>query len=92
MKGLYRQTKSPTRKQILSYVDQLCLQIENDKKAIYDTLEIFTDYIEMKGETKKFAEYRSAKFGSLTQIPTRWSVFWKFIKDKYLQLKKKLDY
>ena len=28
--------------------------------------------------------------GSATGIPTRWSVFCKFFKDNYLQLKKKL--
>ena len=73
-------------------MDQLFLQMENDKKAIYDTVEIVMDYIDMKGDTKWFAEYRSDKLGSLTQIPTRWSVFWKACKNKYLQFKKILDF
>ncbi len=73
-------------------MDQLYLQMENDKQAIYDAVAIVTDYIDMKGDTVRFAEYRSEKFGSVTQIPTRWSVFWNSIKDKYLKLKKVLDF
>jgi hypothetical protein len=46
----------------------------------------------MQGEFDNFAEYRQKLFGLDTEIPTRWSVFSKFCKTKYLKLKKKLDF
>ena len=73
-------------------MDQLLLQMENNNRAVYDAVAIITDYIEMKRDTIKFAEYRSTKFGLHAGIPTRWSKFSKFIKDRYLKLKKRLDY
>ena len=69
-------------------MDQLLLQMENNNRAVYDAVAVITDYIGMKGDTAKFAEYRSAQFGLDSQISTRWIKFQKFIKDKYLQLKK----
>ena len=73
-------------------MDQLLLQMENNNRAVYDAVAVITDYISMKGDTTKFAEYRSTQFGLDAQIPTRWSVFQKFIKDSYLKLKKVLDF
>ena len=73
-------------------MDQLLLQMENNNRALYDAVAIITDYIAMKGDTTKFAEYRSTQFGLDAGIPTRWSKFQKLIKDKYLQLKKVLDF
>jgi hypothetical protein len=46
----------------------------------------------MQGEFENFAEYREKVLGLSAEIPTRWSVFQKFCKDRYLQLKKKLDF
>ena len=60
-----------TQKQILEYLDQLWLNIQNNQQAIYDLRD---------------------ELGSLTQIPTRWSVFRKSIKDKYLKAKKSIAY
>ena len=73
-------------------MDQLLLQMENNNRAVYDAVAVITDYISMKGDTTKFAEYRSTQFGLDAQIPTRWSKIKKFIKDKHLQLKKVLDF
>jgi len=69
-------------------MDQLLLQMENNNRAVYDAVAVITDYIGMKGDTTKFAEYRSTQFGLDSRIPNRWSQFKKFIKDRYLQLKK----
>jgi len=87
-----KSNKALTRKQILSYLDQLSLQIDNNQREIYDLTRIFQDYMNMQGEFENFAEYRETILGLSTQIPTRWSVFKKFCKDRYLQLKKKLDF
>jgi hypothetical protein len=48
--------------------------------------------MQMQGEFDNFAEYRQKIFGLDAGIPTRWSVFSKFFKNIYLQLKKKLDF
>jgi len=49
------------------------------------------DYIAMRGNDHKLNEYmRKKHLGSSAEISTRWSVFSKFFKDTYLQLKKKL--
>jgi hypothetical protein len=48
--------------------------------------------MEMQGQFENFAEYRQKVLGLDAQIPTRWSVFRKFFKNKYLQLKKILDF
>ena len=48
--------------------------------------------MEMQGEFVHFAEYREKLFGLSTEIPTRWSVFSKFLKDRYLKLKKVLAF
>ena len=84
--------KALTRKQIKNWMDQLSLQIENNQRAVYDLCQTLTDYMHMQGEFDNFAEYRQKLFGLDAGIPTRWSVFSKFCKTKYLKLKKKLDF
>ena len=84
--------KSLTRKRILSYLDQLSLQVENNQREIYELTRVFKDYMAMQGEFENFAEYREKVLGLSAEIPTRWSVFSKFLKTKYLQLKKVLDF
>jgi len=65
--------------------------IENNQRAIYDLSQVLTDYIAMRGNDHKLNEYmRKKHLGSSAEISTRWSVFSKFFKDTYLQLKKKL--
>jgi len=50
-----------------------------------------TDYIAMRGRENQLNDYmREKHLGSDAGISTRWSVFLKFFKDKYLQLKKSL--
>ena len=53
---------------------------------------MFTDYVEMRKQSEKLNSYVKLKhqLGSDAGIPTRWSVFRKSIKDKYLKLKKNL--
>ena len=76
------------------YIAQLEMQVKNNQQAVYDIAQIFSDYAEMRGKTNAFKRYNHKKygFGSDAEIPTRWSVFFKFCKDRYLQLKKKLDF
>jgi hypothetical protein len=81
-----------TRKQILTYLDQLTLQIENNKREVYELTRVLKDYMAMQGEFENFAEYREKLLGLSAEIPTRQSVFFKSIKDKYLQIKKILDF
>ena len=87
-----KQNKALTRKQIKNWLDQLSLQIENNQRAIYDLCQTLNDYMHMQGEFDNFSEYRQKVFGLDAEIPTRWSEFSKFCKDKYLKLKKKLDF
>jgi len=77
---------------LLDYLGQLEIQVKNNQQAVYDIAQIFSDYAEMRGKTNAFKRYNHKKygFGSSAEIPTRWSVFSKFFKDKYLQLKKNL--
>ena len=85
--------KKATYKEMMSYLDQTNLLIDNNQKAIYDLSQVLTDYIEMKGHSSKLNDYmRKKHLGSDARIPTRWSVFCKYIKDKYLQLKKTLAF
>ncbi len=55
---------------------------------------MFTDYVEMTGKSEKLNKFIEQKYqlGSDAGIPTRWSVFFKSLKDKYLKLKKKLAF
>ena len=84
--------KALTRRQIHNRLDQISLQIDNNQKAVYDLCRTLSDYMHMQGEFDNFSEYRLELLGLSAGIPTRWSVFSKFFKAKYLQLKKKLDF
>ena len=84
-------TKKATYRQMMDYLDQTNLRIENNQRAVYDLSQVLTDYVEMRKKSKALNDFMSKKhLGSDAQIPTRWSVFSKFFKDRYLQLKKKL--
>ena len=83
-------TKKVTYKQLMNYIEQLELQVQNNQKAVYDVSGLLNEYVEMKKDVKKLQNHMKKRFGSDAQIPTRWSVFFKFIKNKYLQLKKVL--
>ena len=85
--------KKATYRQMMDFLDQTNLRIENNQRAIYDLSQVLTDYIELRGKSKALNDFMQKKHsGSDAGIPTRWSVFCKYIKDKYLQLKKKLDF
>ena len=76
---------------MMGYLDQTNLRIENNQKAVYDLSQVLTDYIEMRGDGVKLNTWMKEKhLGSDAGIDTRWSVFFKFFKDRYLQLKKRL--
>ena len=83
-------SKKVTYKQLMEYIAQLETQVKNNQQAVYDIAQIFSDYAEMRGKTNAFKRYNHKKygFGSAAEIPTRWSVFCKYCKDRYLQLKK----
>ena len=67
--------------------------IDNNQRAIYDLSQVLTDYISMNGDGYKLNSFMQNKhLVSDAEIPTRWSVFSKFFKTKYLKLKKKLDF
>ena len=85
-------SKKVTYKQLMDYIGQLEMQVKNNQQAVYDVAQIFSDYADMRGKTNAFKRYNHKKygFGSDAEIPTRWSVFCKFFKDRYLKLKKKL--
>ena len=83
-------TKKVTYKQLMNYIEQLELQVQNNQKAVYDVSGLLNEYVEMKKDVKKLQSHMKKRFGSDAEIPTRWSVFSKFIKNKYLQLKKVL--
>ena len=69
------------------------MNLENNKRAVYDLSQVLTDYIEMRGKSKALNDFMQNKhLGSDAEIPTRWSVFCKSLKDKYLQLKKVLAF
>ena len=85
-------SKKVTYKQLIGYIAQLEIQVKNNQQAVYDIAQIFSDYAEMRGKSNAFKRYNHKKygFGSDAEIPTRWSVFCNFFKDKYLKLKKRL--
>ena len=62
----------PTTNEIASAVSQLHHQLFNNQQAVYDAVEVITSYIEMNNDTKRFAEYRSAKLGSA--IESSWKI------------------
>ena len=79
-----------TYKQLMEYINQLELQVKNNQQAVYDVAGLLNEYVEMRKDVTKLQDHMKSKFGSDAEIPTRWSVFKKLLKDWYLQLKKKL--
>ena len=85
--------KKATYKQLIEYMDQIDLRIKNNQQAVYDLSQVLTDYVEMRGKSKDLNEFMSKKhLGSDAGISTRWSVFYKALKDRYLKLKKVLAF
>ena len=74
----------------MEYINQLELQVKNNQQAVYDVAGLLNEYVEMRKDVVKLQDHMKNKFGSDAEIPTRWSVFKKLLKDWYLQLKKKL--
>ena len=74
----------------MDYISQLEIQLKNNQEAVYDIAQIFSDYAEMRGKSNAFRKYTNKKYGlgSTTEIPTKWSVLRKSIKDRYLKVKK----
>tara|TARA_R100001594_G_scaffold48421_1_gene81262 strand:+ start:835 stop:1047 length:213 start_codon:yes stop_codon:yes gene_type:complete len=70
----------------------MALRVENNERAVNELTRVFKDYMEMQNEFENFAEYREKILGLSARIPTRWSVLKKFFKDRYLSLKKILDF
>ena len=86
-------SKKATYRQMMDYLDQVDWRIVNIPKALYDLSQVMTDYVEMRGNSKKLNTFMQNKhLGSNAQIPTRGSVFFKFLKDNYLKLKKSLAF
>ena len=82
---------------MMEYLDQTNLRIDNNQQAVYDMSQVFSDYVEMRNKGDQLNSFMRQKhgkgdLGSGTWIQTRWSVFSKFFKDKYLQLKKILAF
>ena len=85
--------KKATYKELIEYLDQANLRIENNQRAIYDLSQVLTDYIAMRGRGDQLNTYmREKRLGSDAGIPTNQSVFFKFFKDRYLKLKKILAF
>ena len=74
----------------MDYISQLEIQLKNNQEAVYDIAQIFSDYAEMRGKSNAFRKYTNKKYGLglTTEIPTKWSVLRKSIKDRYLKVKK----
>ena len=77
----------------MNYIETLELQVKNNQQAVYDMSQVLTDYVEMRGKSRKLNAFmRNKRLGSNAQIPTGWSVFINFIKINYLKLKKVLAF
>ena len=77
----------------MDYITTMETQLKNNQQAVYDLSQVLTDYVELRGKSKALNAYMRKKYvGSSAGIPTRWSVFRKFCKDRYLQLKKRLAF
>ena len=74
----------------MGYIEQLELQVKNNQRAVYDVSGLLNEYVEMKKDVNKLQDHMQKRFGSDTEIPTRWSIFFKSIKNRYLALKKRL--
>ena len=84
-------SKKVTYRQLMDYITTLETQLKNNQQAVYDLSQVLTDYVEYRGKGKGLNAFMKKKhLGSRTEIPTRWSVFWKSLKDSYLRIKKSL--
>tara|TARA_R100000781_G_C4071970_1_gene124781 strand:+ start:601 stop:870 length:270 start_codon:yes stop_codon:yes gene_type:complete len=85
--------KKATYRQMMDYLDQVNLRIENNQRSIYELSQVLGDYVEMKGNSDKLNTFMQNKhLGSDAQIPTRWSRFFKLLNNSYLKLKKMLGF
>jgi hypothetical protein len=89
--------KKATYKEMMNYLDQTNLRIENNQRAVYDLSQVFSDYVEMHKDGDKLNDYMKEKHSSDGSgldagIPTHWSVFCKFFRNRYLKLKKILAF
>jgi len=83
--------KKATYKEMMDYLDQVRLGVDNNQRAIYDLAQVLADFVEMEKKSHKLNTYmKNKQLGSDAGIQTRWSVFLKSIKDRYLKLKKRL--
>ena len=82
--------KKLTYNQLADYIQQLELQVDNQQRAIYDVSSLLQEYVTMRKDVGKLQKHLQKRLGSTSQIPTRWSVFLKYCKTSYLELKKKL--
>ena len=84
-------SKKVTYRQLMEYITVLETQLKNNQTAVYDLSQVLTDYVEFRGKSKGLNRFmRKKHLGSVTQIGSKWEVFCKFFKDRYLQLKKRL--
>ena len=74
----------------MNYIEQLEIQVKNNQRAVYDVAGLLNEYVEMRKDAPKLQKHMKKRFGSDTEIPTRWSVFCNYCKNSYLKLKKKL--
>ena len=84
-----KNVNKPTTNEIASVVSQMSTQIYNNQQAMYDAVDIITSYIDMKGDTKKFAEFRSKKLGLGVESESKISRIYKCLKNMVLTAKKK---
>ena len=86
-------SKKVTYRQLMDYITVLETQLKNNQQAVYDLSQVLTDYVELRGKSKALNAYmRKKHLGSVTQIESKKASFWKFLKDKYLWLKKILAF
>ena len=84
-------SKKVTYRQLMEYITVLETQLKNNQAAVYDLSQVLTDYVEFRGKSKGLNRFmRKKHLGSASQIGSKWEVFCKFFKDRYLQLKKRL--
>ena len=74
----------------MDYIEQLEIQVKNNQQAVYDVAGLLNEYVEMKNDAPKLQKHMKKRFGSDAGIPTHWSVFCNYCKNKYLKLKKRL--
>ena len=75
----------------MSYIEQLEQQVKNNQQAVYDVSQVLTDYVEYRGKSKALNSFMKNKYlGSDAEITLKNHGIFKFLKYKYLQLKKNL--